>query len=58
MCRNAADHWQSLAAGFIPIKTWQQGASLPFKPAQGHCLQVKISALMLYGEMTKLIQLQ
>ena len=23
---------QSLAAGFIPINTWQQRASLPFKP--------------------------
>ena len=26
---------KSLAAGFIPINTWQQRASLPFKPAQG-----------------------
>ena len=24
---------QSLAAGFIPINTWQQRASLPFKPS-------------------------
>ena len=24
---------QSLAVGFIPIKTWQQKASLPFKPS-------------------------
>ena len=27
---------------FIPINTWQQRASMPLKPAQGHCLQVKI----------------
>ena len=33
---------KSLAAGFIPINTWQQRASLPLKHAQGHCLQVKI----------------
>ena len=33
---------KSLSAGFIPINTWQQRASLPFKPAQGHCLHVKI----------------
>ena len=33
-CRNAA--------GFIPIYTWQQRASMPLKPAQGHRLQVKI----------------
>ena len=38
-------------------KTWQQRASLPFKPAQGHLLQVKISSQMFYGEMTKLFQL-
>ena len=48
---------QSLASGFIAIKTWQQRAALPFKPAQGHSLQVKISSLMLYGEMIKLFQL-
>ena len=47
---------QLLAAGFIPITTWLQRASLPFKPAQGHRLQVK-TALMFYGEMTKLFQL-
>ena len=28
-----------------------------FKPAQGHRLQVKISSLMFYEEMTKLFQL-
>ena len=27
---------KSLAAGFVPINTWQQRASLPFKLAQGH----------------------
>ena len=57
MCFN---HWQlyfsfkfnvsqcdkSLAAGFILINTWQQRASMPFKPTQGHRLQVKISSLM------------
>ena len=32
---------KSLSAGFIPINTWQQRASTPFKPAQGHRLQVK-----------------
>ena len=26
---------------------------MPFKPAQGHRLQVNISSLMFYGEMTK-----
>ena len=40
-CRNGAS-----AAGFNPIKTWQQRASLPLKPAQGHRLQVKIPLLM------------
>ena len=39
---------KSLAAGFIPINTWQQRASMPFKPAQRHCLQVKILSLMFY----------
>ena len=48
---------QSLAAGFIPINIWQQSAMLPFKPTQGHLLQVKISSLIFYGEMTKLFQL-
>ena len=48
---------QSLATGFIPIKTWQQRASLPFKPGQGHCLQVKMDSLLFYGEMTKLLHL-
>ena len=33
---------KSLAAGFIPNNTWQQRASLPLKPTQGHHLQVKI----------------
>ena len=33
-------------AGFIPINTWQQRASLPFKPASGHRLQVKTASLM------------
>ena len=32
-------------------------ASMPFKPAQGHRLQVNISSLMFYGEMTKPFQL-
>ena len=27
---------QLLAAGFIPINTWQQRASLPFKPGPGY----------------------
>ena len=27
---------------------------MPFKPAQGHRLQVNISSLKFYGEMTKL----
>ena len=27
---------------------------MPFKPAQGHRLQVNISSLMFYGETTKL----
>ena len=27
---------------------------MPFKPAQGHRLQVSISSLMFYGETTKL----
>ena len=27
--------YQSLAAGFISIYTWQQRASLPFKPGGG-----------------------
>ena len=30
---------------------------MSFKPAQGHLLQVHISSLMFYGEMTKLFQL-
>ena len=47
---------KSLAAGIIPINTWQQRASLPFKPTQGHRLQVKM-LLMFYGEMVKLFQL-
>ena len=47
----------SLAPGFILINTWQQRAVMPFKPAQGHHLQVKISSLMFYGEMTKLFHL-
>ena len=34
------------AEGFIAIKL-----------AQGHCLQVKMSSLMFYGEMTKLFKL-
>ena len=33
---------KSLSAGFIPINTWLQRAAMPFKPAQGHRLQVKI----------------
>ena len=48
---------QSLAAGFIPIYTWQQRASLPLNPAQEHRLQVKIQSLLFYGAMTKLFQL-
>ena len=43
---------KSLAAGFIPINTWHHRASLTFKPAQGHCLQVKMASLIFYGEMT------
>ena len=34
---------KSLAAGFIPNNTWLQRASLPFKPTQGHRLQVKMA---------------
>ena len=33
---------KSLAAGFIPINTCQQRASMPFKPAQGHRPKVKM----------------
>ena len=32
---------QSLAPGFIPINTWQQRASLPFKPG-GDVLERKV----------------
>ena len=39
---------QLLAAGFIPINTWQQRASFPFKPAQGHRLQVKNASHVLW----------
>ena len=47
----------SPVTGFIPINTWQQRASLPFKPAQGHHLQGKMVLLMFYGDMVKLFQL-
>ena len=36
---------QSPAVGSIPINTQQQTASFPFKPSQGHCLQVKMALL-------------
>ena len=36
------------AGGFIAINTWQQGASLPFKPIKGRGLQVKMSSLMFF----------
>ena len=49
---------RSLAAGFIPIiKYMAAEASLPFNPAQGQRLQVKMALLMFYGEMIKLFQL-
>ena len=35
----------SQAGGFVPFNTWQQRASLPLKPAQGHGLQVKVLSL-------------
>ena len=36
---------QTLTTGFVPIKPWQQRASLSFKLAQGHRLQVKYRRL-------------
>ena len=37
---------KSLSTGFIPINTWQQRASLPFKSIQGHRLQIKMASLL------------
>ena len=35
-----------------PSPLWFIRASMPFKPAQGHRLQVKISLLMFYGKLS------
>ena len=43
---------QSLAAGFIPINTQQQLASLPFKP---DCLQVKMGSLSVTEDLRRYI---
>ena len=41
--------------GFIPINTRQQRASLPFRPGQGHCLQVKMASLSAMEDITMTI---
>ena len=46
---------QSLAAVFFPIKTRQQRASLPFKPGQGHRLQVKLGSLSVMEDLRSYI---
>ena len=46
---------QSLATDFIPINTPQQTASLPFKPGQGHHLQVKMGSLSATEDLRRYI---
>ena len=42
-------------AGFITINTRQQKASLPFKPGQGHRLQVKRGSLSVMEDLRRYI---
>ena len=46
---------QSLAAGFFPINTQQQRASLHFLPDQGRRLQVKMALLSVTEDFLQIL---